>query len=686
MKKNTKPIVYISELTYDTTVISLEHFPISIAYIIAYAEKYLTGIFNFKQFKFPGHILDAIDSCPPDILAMSCFPWNKNLGLFVAKYYISRKPNGLVVFGGGDFPFERERQVDFFKTNGNVDIFVMHDGELGFLEILKRYINSDFNKKNMLMEGPIDGCVSWDSDQEDIIIGKTIPRPINIDEIPSPYLTGLMDQYFCNQLLTPLIQSTRGCPSPCTYCFAGNKYNSQVRHFSLDRVMSELEYIVRYRKGQVNQALHFSDSNFGMYPNDEKIAEAIALYQKRINFPTYFYVTSGFITGKNKKERVFNVNKRIRSCTACFSVQSTDRNILSNVKRKTTNIRENKKFVRRYHEKEIPIISEIITGLPGETRETHLQTLKDLIDIGIDEISPFTLMFLEGTELNTSSFYDDNHWDKRYRILPRNFGKYHGKICFEIETVGVASKTFSYRDYLFVRGFHGALKMALLNNIVFKEILCYLRLLEVDIFTFFMKFYEALKKDSGKAGEQFRCFLKEAKEEIWDNEEKLKEFFQIEENYQKLLAGEAGENLLNKYKVITICDNFDSICDFYHDQAVKAVKRIKEKGNFQSELSDIIKHIKAKASNIISESNKQGNPVYLKLNYDVLKWQKEKYIRHLSMYRFAKPTEIKYVIKEKGKKLVEEIITFHSKERSDLWKSVSNRYYLPALFREGHII
>ena len=46
-------------------------------------------------------------------------------------------------------------------------------------------------------------------------------------------------------------------------------------------------------------------------------------------------------------------------------------------------------------------MAEIILGLPGETYASTLQTIKDLIRTNIDWLNIWTLMLLDGSELNT---------------------------------------------------------------------------------------------------------------------------------------------------------------------------------------------------------------------------------------------------------------------------------------------
>jgi len=365
---NKKPLIYIADLTYDTILISNETFPIGIGYVVAYANKYLSDSFDIKLFKFPNDLFGAIDSETPDILGMSSFPWNRNLSLRVAEYYKKIKPDGVVVLGGNSLPHETERQVGFFKKETNVDLLVLYDGEYGFLELLKTYLKEKGSYKQIFSGEPIDGCIFWSRDEKFLKTGKSIARLKNLDDIPSPYLTGLMDPFFENMKMTPIVQSTRGCPFSCSYCWAANKYNRNTRHFSIDRVNAELDYIAERRKDKINRLLIFADSNFGMFRKDEEITEKIASLQKSYNFPSSFNAPCG----KDNKDRVLRMLKNLKNVNPSVSIQSTDLQIQKNVARTPIILNEYKEVVDQIHQFGLRVQTGIITGLPGETKQTHL--------------------------------------------------------------------------------------------------------------------------------------------------------------------------------------------------------------------------------------------------------------------------------------------------------------------------
>ncbi len=678
----SKPLIYIGDLTYDTNMIAIEHIPIGIGYVVSYVEAKLPGQLSIQMFKMPNKILDAINDNPPDILALGYFPWNRNLDQLVVDQFLERNPNGLVVFGGTTFSFVESQQRDFFtRMHPLVDIFVTNDGELGFVELLKNYTACDGNKDAILAGRPIDGCVFLDRNNKQLRVGKYIPRLKNLDDIPSPYLTGLMDQFLANHLFVPLVQATRGCPFQCTYCWAGNKYNSRIGEFSIERVAAELEYIALRRKDIPHKILMLANSNFGMYKRDLLIAKKMIDLQQKHDYPT----TYSLIYGQIKQEQVFNTVKDFKDILGQVSFQSTDSKILKNVKRPPVDINKQKANISKFKDVGIPVATEIITGLPGETRSTHLQTLKDIISMELDSVTAFSLMLIEGSEIATPESMQKNKWDTRYRIIPRNFGKYRGKISIEIETVAVGSTTYNFDDYIYFRGLHAAVR-AVFFHTVFQHFICYLRQHKVDLFDFCIVFYTNLKEFSGRVGNEFRSFLREAREEIWDSKEELKAYFQKPENYRKLVTGEMGDNLLGKYRTIILTESFDEWCDFYFEQALQAVVSTISEEKARAELNDIKNHIMGKVFRIISPENMRGEAVLNVLNHNVLQWEKDRFAKPLSYYKFDKPERIKYVIPENKRQIVQEILEISKRERSEFWKVVSYRYHIPAIFRHAYLL
>ena len=76
----------------------------------------------------------------------------------------------------------------------------------------------------------------------DFVDGGWVDRIDDLDDIPSPYLAGLMDPYFETGYF-PLMQITRGCPFTCQFCNSSVRTNSKAYRHSVENVIADLRYI-----------------------------------------------------------------------------------------------------------------------------------------------------------------------------------------------------------------------------------------------------------------------------------------------------------------------------------------------------------------------------------------------------------------------------------------------------------
>src|SRR3970040_1767553 len=101
--------------------------------------------------------------------------------------------------------------------------------------------------------------------------GPVLDRVRDLSEVPSPYLSGKLDELFDGKLM-PIIQTTRGCPFACTFCMEANDYYSKKHRKPSEVLKAEIDYIGRGMKAVRDAGgrndLHIADSNYGMYKED----------------------------------------------------------------------------------------------------------------------------------------------------------------------------------------------------------------------------------------------------------------------------------------------------------------------------------------------------------------------------------------------------------------------------------
>jgi len=390
--KNDIPLkIYLGDLTYDTVTISAESTPLNIGYVAAYCKKQFGNDVEISLFKYIKDLEKAIRESPPDILGLSNYVWGKNVSYEMINMMSEIDPDVLNVWGGPNFPIDFPSQEKFMKKFPKVDIYVPVDGEIGFSNIVEHALKADSKKdiKQKVLSKPIDGCVSRSTDGK---LQYTIPviRIKKLDEIPSPYTTGILDKFFDGKL-APMMQTNRGCPFHCTFCADGKDEVNQVNNFSIERVKEELDYIVKHKHKDTHNMI-FSDLNFGMYPRDQEIAKYISDLQLKHGYPDFIYVS----TGKNQKEKVINAIKTLKdSMPLWMSVQSLDKGVLKNIRRDNISTDHMLALYPAIKAANLQTRAEVILGLPGETHENHMTTLRELIRARMDEIQVHTCMLNE---------------------------------------------------------------------------------------------------------------------------------------------------------------------------------------------------------------------------------------------------------------------------------------------------
>ena len=102
---------------------------------------------------------------------------------------------------------------------------------------------------------------------------------------------------------------------------------------------------------------------------------------------------------KNRKDRIAAaISKLNGSLKFWLGVQSMDKEVLKNIERQNIKLDVMTGLAVSYSKLGLPSFSEIIICLPGETLESHLNSLSKLLDSGIGAITTYNLMLLNGTE------------------------------------------------------------------------------------------------------------------------------------------------------------------------------------------------------------------------------------------------------------------------------------------------
>ena len=612
--------IYLGDLTYDTVAISTEAMPLNVGFIASYCLDKFGDKIEISIFKYISELEDAIINSPPDILGLSNYCWSQNISYEMFKLLKEKNPEALGIWGGPNFPIDLPSQEIFMKNFDAIDVYVPIDGEIGFSNIIEHVLqlNSPGQMQEKILEGPIDGCMTRNRLGE---IQFSIPtiRIKKLDEIPSPYTTGLMDKFFDGKLV-PMLQTNRGCPFYCTFCTDGKSEVNMVNKFSKERIKDEIYYIAKHVPKNTH-SLFLSDLNFGMIPGDLETCDFIAESQKKFNYPHKIIAT----TGKNKKEQIIESIKRLNGSMVLYmSVQSLDQEVLSNIRRDNISAQKMLELAPTISNSGLNSMAEVILGLPGEKFENHLETLRKLVASKMDDIIVHTCMLLPGSEMNIPEQRKKWAFQTKFRILPRDFTTLRtGKKICEVEEVIIASKDMSFDEYVKLRMIGFTLWMST-KGILYDTLIKFLHQNNVDVFELFHQMVERLNTSPSTIQKIFDRFKQSTIDELYGSPEEIFSNIQDDAYYQDLLDGKGAINVYQFYQavVLTECMNV------WTEYALQISKELLIENDvfseeIENEFAAISDYCRGSCFNPLGEDRLQTNPEFM-INYDVTKWLSDK--------------------------------------------------------------
>lgn len=390
--------VYLNE--YNIPLDNAVYLPLVSGQLQAYAmtKDVIREHYQFMPFIFIRNQLEQILSLyeNPAVAAFSGLVWNTNLSLAVARRVKERFPNCLIVFGGAQVPFDA---TDFFWTYPFIDVTVRGEGEQTFTELLERFLETrDFRSIPGISYRDPDTGECLRNDKERAVIK-------DLDMFPSPYLEGLFNELMpMDTSFQAIIETNRGCPFACTYCFWGQGgLGKQYRFFSLDRV----ENIIRWCGLNKIPFVACADSNFGMLKRDLEIANYFVQTKVKYGFPEKIMATYG----KNAEDTIYEVGKLLNkhglTKGITLSTQSNDPETLRNVRRKSIKLSTYRNLQRKYNIENIPVYTELILGLPGETYHSFLRGIEEILQAGLkNQLFVYICQVYPNTELARQEYQD----------------------------------------------------------------------------------------------------------------------------------------------------------------------------------------------------------------------------------------------------------------------------------------
>ncbi len=361
---------------------------------------------DFKRDEVDRETQKTLLSYQPDLIGISVVTGVLSDALHIARMIRSLKEfrETILVMGGYHCTVESE---SLFDECSEVDAIFRGYAELAFLD----FVNGKTPEE-------IDGITLRKPGINSKYYSKSIAKlPRNLDDLPFPARHLLDMDYYThpNSAAVPGLHvepvtfiSSRGCPSRCRFCGA-DRVTKTVRAHSPEYVIREIEHnLANYRISCVV----FADHIF-LAKRSRVMAFCDLMIQKGLHKIVSWTANSRVDTISRD---VLDYMKEAGCVWVCYGFESGSQRMLELMNKKTA-VEDNLNAARVTREAGILFNASMIAGLPGETEDDFLQSIKF-----IEETKPCTSGFNLFTPLPGSDYYyrfldqgilDRNHLDWR---------------------------------------------------------------------------------------------------------------------------------------------------------------------------------------------------------------------------------------------------------------------------------
>jgi radical SAM superfamily enzyme YgiQ (UPF0313 family) len=386
---------------------SQHYFPYSIGILCAYAQKHLSTTNNYEFLPIiykRGNIENYADFLSTaDIIFYSVYLWNFHISLEIAQTAKNIKSQIINVFGGPNVPESSEKITAFLRKYPFIDIASFGEGEKPFLKIIESCCDKEWDKVP---------SIGWRRSDNNTIVFNEFQEMIgDINEIPSPYLSGVFDELIeqnPKEIWQGRIETNRGCPFTCAFCYWGKKSQRKLKRFNMDRIYNEIDWL---SKNKV-EFVFCCDANFGILKRDFTIAKKVADNKKIFGYPKAFSVQNT----KNSKERIFELQKLLNDAGlqkgVNLALQSQNKETLKYIERSNIDNQTYADLQKLFTENNIPTFTDLIIGLPGESYESFTTGVAKIIASGQhNRIQFINLTILENTLMAQKEYQVEHGFD-----------------------------------------------------------------------------------------------------------------------------------------------------------------------------------------------------------------------------------------------------------------------------------
>jgi putative methyltransferase len=329
-----------------------------------------------------GAIVDSLTEARSDVYAMSWYIWNAGAMRRVLERLHEARPDANFLLGG---PQVMNSAAEYVPAMSERVAVCNGEGERTFLAYLQHLLSGSSIRSVPGLSCYRDG---------EMFTTEAPPRVNDLSELPSPFQSGVFEG---GDYTVAVLETNRGCPYRCAFCFWGAATNDKVYRHDVDRIKADITWLSEHHF--IN--IFIADANWGILPRDLELTDHIVECRKKNGYPLMIVAQAA----KNKPERMAEITSRFVAgglvTTQPVSLQTTDPTALDLIDRK--NIKEETyTFLQSsLREQGISSFVELIWPLPGETLDTFHRGIDKLCRMRADTIIVYPQLLLPNTTMRS---------------------------------------------------------------------------------------------------------------------------------------------------------------------------------------------------------------------------------------------------------------------------------------------
>ena len=134
-----------------------------------------------------------------------------------------------------------------------------------------------------------------------------------------------------------------------------------------------------------------------------------------------------------------------------IAFQSLDDKVLENIKRKNIRSMELLDLIKKLKGFTYGAQTDLLVGLPGETYQSHLNSLERVLSLGITQIFGGEIQMLPGAEMDTEESRKRFGLKTKYRFFEGGYGVFRGNFVYELQESIRETNTMTEEEMLKLR-------------------------------------------------------------------------------------------------------------------------------------------------------------------------------------------------------------------------------------------